>query len=120
MDVSLVGNKKFLIRQLAHLIIRLLLNLNSAINRVLTHLTIFPDRCVAESRPETQTLTSEAHLNLEAVEWLATPFVYPYHGHQTITVVSGDTLEANIEVTTNCCCQGNKDMNLIKLLLLSR
>eukprot|EP00116_Pleurobrachia_bachei_P002824 sb/3463086/ len=54
--------------------------------------------CVAESRPETQTLTSEAHLNLEAVEWLATPFVYPYHGHQTITVVSGDTLEANIEV----------------------
>ena len=44
------------------------------------------------------TLTDEKSLNLQVVDWLYRPFVEPYHGHKTITVVSGDTLEVNIEV----------------------
>ena len=56
-------------------------------------------RCVAESRPEQVLLTDEKMLELKVVGWLYTPFVYAYHGHEEITVVSGDTLEANIEVT---------------------
>ena len=40
----------------------------------------------------------KASSKLSVVFWLARPFVYPYHGHETITVVSGDELEVNIEV----------------------
>ncbi|KAL5270637.1 hypothetical protein ACHWQZ_G001366 [Mnemiopsis leidyi] len=54
--------------------------------------------CVAESQPEKVKLSTEKSLTLQVVDWLYRPFVYPYHGHTSITVVSGDTLEANIEV----------------------
>ena len=53
---------------------------------------------MAESYPEGVLRQDEASLTLQVVEWLYRPFVYPYQGHETITVVSGDTLEANIEV----------------------
>ena len=54
--------------------------------------------CVAQSSPDSIVRSAEASLNLDVVEWLARPFVYPYHGHSSITVVSGDNLEVNIEV----------------------
>ena len=53
---------------------------------------------MAESQPEQVLLTTEKSLELLVVDWLYRPFVYPYHGHKIITVVSGDTLEVNIEV----------------------
>ena len=59
---------------------------------------MFFSRCVGTSEYEGKIHTNSASLTLEVVEWLAAPFVYPYHGHENITVVSGDTLEANIEV----------------------
>ena len=58
-------------------------------------------------------LTTEKSLELLVVDWLYRPFVYPYKGHETITVVSGDTLEANIEV-------GLLSMYFFYLLILLR